>query len=614
MTQAEKQKRVLEYIERGKEIGTKEHTKTETLGISQIKGPLYEAWMSEINVFNERHLKNHPLYSEIHSAFFHHNTNRKCYQNMMGYLQALVNDSEYWQESQQEAIERPAKQSKEEGIKSTMNPIIFISHRTTDAKVADMLKDYLVATGIPNDYIFCSSLPGNDVNSVISREVKENIIDSSINIAILSKNYYESAYCLNEAGIIWLQDPQTPAIIVGLPEISHTNMYGFLNGDYKLRRLDNLSDISAIHDIVHEAVGVTTTKVSIATAAGKKLSDQYKALIDQIKTTEGFVKESEVERTSKLKLMGIDKDGNLSDKFSVYPFALNTENTMNQYIDVIRTMYQEISKMNVGSRDLVSNAHFISLERPVEIDEAERNLIAELAKKLKLELSDNFFDLGNLNEDSFVSDPFSGPTLRGKPEEIQKYEKIKELHDIISKAIEWVPVEQAFSDKYCLRLAVQNCGSAIDEDVEITFEIPQESLLSLTEFPHFENDNMKYLLNDCNMYELFGINSTYEYLDYSDSSKNGGNPVSYPAPTALLGYTPDYKETFYDTLQDIFCYSVYPKKGIYIVKLKLDYIKHNTTVAFPSVLFIKKQFQKIPYKITSKNNPEVFEGVLMVQT
>lgn len=38
MTQAEKQKRVLEYIERGKEIGTKEHTKTETLGISQIKG------------------------------------------------------------------------------------------------------------------------------------------------------------------------------------------------------------------------------------------------------------------------------------------------------------------------------------------------------------------------------------------------------------------------------------------------------------------------------------------------------------------------------------------------------------------------------------------------
>lgn len=275
MTQAEKQKRVLEYIERGKEIGTKEHTKTETLGISQIKGPLYEAWMSEINVFNERHLKNHPLYSEIHSAFFHHNTNRQCYQNMMGYLQALVNDSEYWQESQQEAIERPAKQSKEEGIKSTMNPIIFISHRTTDAKVADMLKDYLVATGIPNDYIFCSSLPGNDVNSVISREVKEKITNSSVNIAILSKNYYESAYCLNEAGIIWLQDPNTPAIVIGLSEINHTNMFGFLNSDFKLRRLDNANDISAIYDTVRSAVRATPVSFSVATAAGHKLSDRY---------------------------------------------------------------------------------------------------------------------------------------------------------------------------------------------------------------------------------------------------------------------------------------------------------------------------------------------------
>ena len=275
MTQADKKKRVLEYIERGKEIGITEHVKTEPIGISQIKGPRYETWMSEINVFNERHLKDHPLYSDIHSAFFHHNTNRKCYQNMMGYLQALANDSEYWQEPQQEAIERPAKPSKEEGKKSAMNPIIFISHRTTDAKVADMLKDYLVATGIPNDYIFCSSLPGNDVNSVISREVKEKITNSSVNIAILSKNYYESAYCLNEAGIIWLQDPNTPAIVIGLPEINHTNMFGFLNSDFKLRRLDNANDISAIYDTVRSAVRATPVSFSVATAAGHKLSDRY---------------------------------------------------------------------------------------------------------------------------------------------------------------------------------------------------------------------------------------------------------------------------------------------------------------------------------------------------
>ena len=40
---------------------------------------------------------------------------------------------------------------------------IFISHRTTDSDIADMLLDFLVATGIDRNKVFCSSLPGNDV-------------------------------------------------------------------------------------------------------------------------------------------------------------------------------------------------------------------------------------------------------------------------------------------------------------------------------------------------------------------------------------------------------------------------------------------------------------------
>lgn len=172
MTQADKKSKVLQYIRRGEEIGIKEYNKPEGIGVSQVKGPLYEVWMSEINVFNERYLKDHPLHADIHTAFFHHNTNRKCYQNMMGHLRALASDSEYWHEEQQEGTAMISTiELQEKVIETAMTPIIFISHRSTDAEVADILKDYLVTTGIPNDYVFCSSLPGNDVNSVISREV-----------------------------------------------------------------------------------------------------------------------------------------------------------------------------------------------------------------------------------------------------------------------------------------------------------------------------------------------------------------------------------------------------------------------------------------------------------
>lgn len=41
--------------------------------------------------------------------------------------------------------------------------IVFISHKTTDSKVADMLKDFLVSLGVPSNAIFCSSIPGSDV-------------------------------------------------------------------------------------------------------------------------------------------------------------------------------------------------------------------------------------------------------------------------------------------------------------------------------------------------------------------------------------------------------------------------------------------------------------------
>lgn len=324
------------------------------------------------------------------------------------------------------------------------------------------------------------------------------------------------------------------------------------------------------------------------------------------------VKEATVNNVSDLKLMGIDENGKLSEETSVYPFKLNTQTSMRQFLDTIRSMYQEIAGMNVGKRTDVNNAFFAGFTSPVDIDDEERKFITEVAEQLEIGLPDDFFDLGNLSKDSISVSMYDGPKLKGSSEEITKYRKIKKLHETISNALDWAPVEKAFSNKNCLRLAVQNCGKAIDEDVEIAFEIPQKAILTLTEFPNFENDEMGYLLNDCDMRILFGIDSTAEYIEYSESEKN--RIANYtPRPYGLPGYVPNYSDDFIDELNDVFCYSVYPNGDNYIVKLKVDYIKHNTTVAFPSILFIKDEVLEIPYKITSKNNPNVVERVLKIQ-
>lgn len=160
-----------------------------------------------------------------------------------------------------------------------MSPIIFISHRSTDKTIADMLLDFFSGTGIPRETVFCSSLPGNDINEKISGEVKTALKRSVVNIAILSSDYYQSAYCLNEAGILWFQD-NVPVIPIALPEIDSSNMYGFLSNEYKLRRLDSDTDIPYIYDVVSEAVSAPHTKAGTIAYESGKLKNRY---IDWIK-------------------------------------------------------------------------------------------------------------------------------------------------------------------------------------------------------------------------------------------------------------------------------------------------------------------------------------------
>lgn len=157
---------------------------------------------------------------------------------------------------------------------------IFISHRTTDAVVAEMIKDFLVNTGVTNETIFCSSLPGNDVDEKIASEVKEHLQKSTIIIQILSRDYYKSAYCLNEAGIAWyLED--VLVIPFAMPEIDHNNMQGFVGAEYKLRRLNDDGDAAYLIDMAQNRLRTKNVKYSIIMSAVKKLKERYEDYIEK---------------------------------------------------------------------------------------------------------------------------------------------------------------------------------------------------------------------------------------------------------------------------------------------------------------------------------------------
>ena len=332
--------------------------------------------------------------------------------------------------------------------------------------------------------------------------------------------------------------------------------------------------------------------------------------------SEKRVAEVKEERHSELKVVGIDQNQRINDTASIISFVPNTRMTRSKYLDKIRALFDDISARKIEKRvELPDGISKITLafNKPVEISESEQKLICSVADQLGISITEDFFVLGNLSQNTMTPSILGGASITGTKAEEEKYDTIQELLETISSALEWVPVEKAFTDKKCLKLALQNCGTDIDEDIEISLTIPKSSLLPINEFPKFDNDEMGYLLNDCNMSEIFGIGSTSTYADYDSSivtSQRFSPRVS--TPSIFPGYSPNYSNDFESELADVFCYSCFDEGEKYIVKLKIDYIKHNTIVAFPSVIFIKEPFNYIPYTITSKNSPDIVTGEIRI--
>lgn len=124
---------VNDFIARGEEIKAKE-SKTTTMGYLGISGPEYRSWINEINIFSQRHLSNrHPLYSEISYACTHQNL-PSTFKNLMGYLQTLLNDNEFWSTDYSNSINRT-----DQGVAETthMKDKVFIVHGHDKEAIAE---------------------------------------------------------------------------------------------------------------------------------------------------------------------------------------------------------------------------------------------------------------------------------------------------------------------------------------------------------------------------------------------------------------------------------------------------------------------------------------------
>lgn len=65
-------------------------------------------------------------------------------------------------------------------------------------------------------------------------------------------------------------------------------------------------------------------------------------------------------------------------------------------------------------------------------------------------------------------------------------------------------------------------------------------------------------------------------------------------------------------LDDLFCYQFFERDDNDILMFHVNYLKHNTNMAFPTILLFSDIPEKLAYEITSKYNPEVVKGEIYI--
>ena len=111
--------KIKEFIAQGEKIKTEEyHPAQGGFPFAYVSGPQYDQWMAEINIVNERMLSNHPLKESIGLMCKKKDDDPRACDKMIGYLQAVANDDEFWDS---------IKVKTEEGGKMS-NKKVFIVH------------------------------------------------------------------------------------------------------------------------------------------------------------------------------------------------------------------------------------------------------------------------------------------------------------------------------------------------------------------------------------------------------------------------------------------------------------------------------------------------------
>lgn len=123
---------------------------------------------------------------------------------------------------------------------------VFVSHSSENKEIAEHLCAFMMRLGIKEERIFCSSIVGQGVNNgeKLNDAIAKAINDSKMLVYIISRDFLESSYCMEELGAGWILSQQKKAscFYLIIPDINLSELKGFVNS-----KVDKFSFIDEEH-------------------------------------------------------------------------------------------------------------------------------------------------------------------------------------------------------------------------------------------------------------------------------------------------------------------------------------------------------------------------------
>lgn len=177
---------------------------------------------------------------------------------------------------------------------------IFISHSSKDKFVKSFV-DFLTSLGInPND-IFCSSLEGQGVKNGtrINDSVRKEFNASDLKVYLISHNFLESTYCVQELGALWSLGDDKPHFIFKFEDVNDNDIKGFVDSSYKYN-LVNTDGMACFYDEVADLFKLQNKQAVISRAINTLLTNIKKEVTVLVEDKDKTSKELEAEKVKNL--------------------------------------------------------------------------------------------------------------------------------------------------------------------------------------------------------------------------------------------------------------------------------------------------------------------------